>query len=127
MESTTKTTRFGQFTLAGGLGYTTLVAASLSAVRVGIVAEWYWVTWLGIFALGAELGMGMAVIVWPRHKLISALAGTILLPLGLVVYVGIEVYRTHHEHTTVRPLPPANPQPSSDPSPAGSTAGPRVE
>ncbi len=109
MESTAKTTRFGQFTLAGGLGYTTLVTTSLSAIRLGIVAEWFWVALLGIFTLGAEIGMGLAVIIWPRHKIMSALVGAILLPLVLFVYMTIHAHWTHNRiKTNLQLLPPTN-------------------
>jgi hypothetical protein len=109
METTTKATRFGQFTLAGGLCYTTLVAASLSAIRVGIVTEWYWVTWLGIFALGAVIGVGLAAIFCPRYKTRSALVGAILLPFLLCTYVAIVVHWTHNRiKTKIEALPSAN-------------------
>ena len=118
MGSTTKTTRFGQFTLAGGLGYTTLVAASLSVIRLGIVAEWYWIFWPGLFTLGAEIGLGLAVIVCPRHKTRSALAGAILLPLVLSMYVALVVHWTHNRIKTIEPLPSADArQPQTPPQP----------
>ncbi len=108
MESTAKTTRFGQFTLAGGLGYTTLVAASLSAIRLGLVAEWFWVVLLGVLTLGAEIGMGLAVIVWPRHRVMSALVGAVLLPLVLFVYMTIHAHWTHNRiKTNLQLLPSA--------------------
>jgi hypothetical protein len=95
----------------------------LSAIRLGMVAEWYWVTWLGIIALGAEIGVGLAVIVWPRHKLLAALVGAILLPLVLCMAVAIEVARTHNRiKTTIEPLPSASSQ-EPQPPPAADRPG----
>lgn len=71
--------------------------------------EWYSVACLGCFALGAEIGLGLATIVFPRHKLISALAGALLLLLVLFMAFAIYVQRTHNRiKADLQALPPAN-------------------
>jgi hypothetical protein len=110
MESEEPESRFGQFTLAGAIGYMTLIALSLAAIRQGMVAEWVTLIVLGVLSLGAAVGFGVATVIWPRRRRVCAIVGAIALPLIVLAVFMIHVHHTHNAiKTDLVPLQQANP------------------